>query len=100
MIRLIVKSSFQVSQDEWSVFYETVDIEHADLESKMKNGGRHVVGSEIVKTPTSDNSDYESAPKLPSLDEVKKLVDVNSYFTSPIGIEKTYEAIKKLGNFS
>jgi Zn finger protein HypA/HybF involved in hydrogenase expression len=58
MIRLIIKSSCQVSEDEWSVFYETVDIENEDLESKMKNGGRHVVGAEIVKTPTSDNNDY------------------------------------------
>ena len=58
MIRLIVKSSGQVSEDQWSVFYETFEVDCPELENKMRNGCQHVVGAEVVKTPTSDNNDY------------------------------------------
>jgi len=37
---------------------------------------------------------------FPSLDSVKELVDINKWFTSPIGIEKTYDVIKELLNTS
>jgi len=66
------------------------------------------ISKKLSKTDTLEYEDIteseilrlkEEKPKLPSLEEVKKMVDVNKCFTSIIGIKETYNAIKKLGNF-
>ena len=47
----------------------------------------------------SDNSDYATAsPKLPSLQDVKEEIAKDNYDKN--FIERTYFAIKKLGNFA
>ena len=59
----------------------------------------------LLQKLTSDNSDYEAAPKLPSLQEVFDIVccgdgygDIESIHDQHL-ISETLEAIKKLGNF-
>jgi hypothetical protein len=54
VIRLIVKSSGQVSENEWSVFYETFLVDHPKLENLLRHTTAHVVGAEIEPPKESE----------------------------------------------
>jgi hypothetical protein len=47
MIRIVLKGSSKISEDEFAVFHETVELENEELEKKMER--MFVVGAEIVK---------------------------------------------------
>ena len=52
MIRLIVSSTEQVTEDQWKMFYQTFEVENKELETFLKEGhGVSVVGSEIIEPP-------------------------------------------------
>lgn len=47
-VRIILKESFQVTPDEFTVQYGTVEVESKELEKEILDG-KYVVGGEVVE---------------------------------------------------
>ncbi len=53
MIRIILRGSYQITEENGQVFYKTVDIDSPELEKAMK--AAEIVGGEIVKEKEIEN---------------------------------------------
>jgi len=48
MIRIILKGSCQITENDWQVYYQTVEIENEELEKILQSQTCGIVGGEII----------------------------------------------------